>query len=50
MLWVVLWLVLSVPVALVVGSFIANGHRRRKHSTWDDQLGPEFHDQTIVGE
>lgn len=47
--WLILWLLLSLPVAMAVGAFIALGNRRGTPSRWADHLGPEMHDQTIVG-
>lgn len=49
MTWLILWLVLSVPAALLVGALIGVGNREHHDShPWHD-LGPEMHDQTIVG-
>ncbi len=49
--WLILWLVLSVPVALFVGACIAvgMGNQRGTDSESADHLAPELHEQTIVG-
>ncbi len=49
MSWLILWFLLSVPVALLVAAFIAAGDRSETDSIWDSDLGPEMHDQTLVG-
>ena len=49
MSWIILWLVLSVPAALLIGSIVAVGNRRVTDSESPDHPGPEMHDQTIVG-
>jgi hypothetical protein len=47
--WLILWLVVSVPAALFVGAVISFGNSPPKEPDWIDELGPEMHDQTVVG-
>ena len=49
MTWLLLWFVLSVPVALLVAALIGVGNRRDAGLTSLEELGPEMHDQTVVG-
>jgi hypothetical protein len=49
MTWLILWFVLSVPVALLVAALIGLGNRQDADLTSLGELGPEMHDQTIVG-
>ena len=49
MIWIILWLALSVVVTLFIGAFIAVGNRRPADWESTDHLMPEMHDQTIVG-
>jgi hypothetical protein len=46
MSWIILWFVLSVPVTLFIGAFMAANNRRRMDSESTDYM---LHDQTIVG-
>jgi hypothetical protein len=49
MYWLILWLVLLLPVALLVGAFIAVGNGGGRDSESADHLALEIHEQTIVG-
>lgn len=49
MTWLILWFVLSVPVALLVAALIGMANRRDPDLTSLEELGPEMHDQTVVG-
>jgi len=48
MIWFIVWIILSVPFALLFAAFIRFGEKGQKGSDFADGLDPEFHDQTIV--
>jgi hypothetical protein len=50
MSWIILWFVLSVPVTLFIGAFMAANNRRRMDSeSKSKSTDYMLHDQTIVG-
>ena len=49
MIWVILWLLLSVPIALAIGAFISADHRREEAGQASEGGEPEMHERTIAG-
>lgn len=49
MFWLILWLVVSVPFALLLGAFISAGSSSWSPPRETGELGSELHDQTIIG-
>jgi hypothetical protein len=49
MTWLIVWIVLSVPFALLFSAFISFGEKGRKDPDCAYDSDPEIHNQTFVG-